>query len=274
MRTRLPLALVMAIAGCCVITAVAQSPHPFGTPTPDLPNPAETITAVPGMRAQGWLMQGRSGARTSRDSGDERSAGGTGGSRILRRGGNAIDAAVAAGAMLDVTSQNDTGIGGDLFALIWSARDKKLYGLASAGWAPAGWTPEFFIGQLRRTACRQRRKCVHSPRGDLGVRRDAETIRHADVQRDVRRAARTAEEGWPLAERRHSDLSPNGGSAAKRCGFQRHVPHQRRSAAPLQHHSQPALAAALRLIQQQGRDAFYRGDIAAAIVEKVRAGGA
>src|SRR5207237_636163 len=67
---------------------------------------------------------------------------------ILRQGGNAIDAAVATGAVLDVTSQNDTGIGGDLFALVWSAKDKKLYALNSAGWAPKGWTPEFFTQKL------------------------------------------------------------------------------------------------------------------------------
>ena len=66
----------------------------------------------------------------------------------MRQGGNAIDAAVAAGAMLDVTSQNDTGIGGDLFALVWVAREKKLYALNAAGWAPAGWTPEFFTTTL------------------------------------------------------------------------------------------------------------------------------
>ncbi len=58
------------------------------------------------------------------------------GLEILRQGGNAIDAAVATGAVLDVTSQNDTGIGGDLFAIVYSAKDKKLYALNSGGWAP------------------------------------------------------------------------------------------------------------------------------------------
>ena len=73
------------------------------------------------------------------------------GLEILRNGGNAIDAAVAAAAVLDVTSQNDTGIGGDLFAIIWSAKDKKLYALNSGGWAPAGWTPDFFTNRLKAT---------------------------------------------------------------------------------------------------------------------------
>ena len=62
------------------------------------------------------------------------------GLEILRAGGNALDAIVAASAVLDVTSQNDTGMAGDLFALVWSAKDKKLYALNSAGWAPEGWT--------------------------------------------------------------------------------------------------------------------------------------
>ena len=53
-------------------------------------------------------------------------------SKSCGSGGNAIDAAVATGAVLDVTSQNDTGIGGDLFALVYVAKDKKLYALNSA----------------------------------------------------------------------------------------------------------------------------------------------
>jgi len=54
-----------------------------------------------------------------------------------------VDAAVAAAAALDVTSQNDTTIGGDLFALVWIASEQKLYALNSAGWAPSGWTLDY-----------------------------------------------------------------------------------------------------------------------------------
>ena len=70
------------------------------------------------------------------------------GLRILMDGGNAIDAAVATAAVLNVVEPMSTGVGGDLFALVWVAKDRKLYGLTSAGWAPAGWTPEFFTKTL------------------------------------------------------------------------------------------------------------------------------
>src|SRR4030095_16152333 len=129
--------------------AFMQSPNPFGIPSPDRSSPSSTIEAVPGVRAQGWLGQGASEVLARRGmvaTSDPLAV--QAGLDIMRQGGNAIDAAVAAGSVLDVTSQNDTGIGGDLFALVYSARDKKLYGLASAGWAPTAWTPEFFTQTL------------------------------------------------------------------------------------------------------------------------------
>src|SRR3954463_10774092 len=140
---RTALAVVAALATLPAMSA--QSQHPFGTPSADKPQPGADITAVPGSRAQGWLSQGRSEVLARHGmvaTSDPLAA--EAGLEILRRGGNAIDAAVATGAVLDVTSQNDTGIGGDLFALVYVAKEKKLYALNSAGWAPAGWTPEFF----------------------------------------------------------------------------------------------------------------------------------
>jgi gamma-glutamyltranspeptidase/glutathione hydrolase len=64
------------------------------------------------------------------------------GLRILQQGGNAIDAAVATAAMLNVVFPQNVGIGGDLFALIYVAKEKKVYQLNASGIAPAGLTLE------------------------------------------------------------------------------------------------------------------------------------
>ncbi|WP_080054837.1 gamma-glutamyltransferase [Spirosoma aerolatum] len=61
---------------------------------------------------------------------------------ILKQGGTAIDAAIAANAALGVVEPNNGGIGGDLFAIVWSAKDKKLYGLNASGRSPKGLTYE------------------------------------------------------------------------------------------------------------------------------------
>ena len=60
------------------------------------------------------------------------------GTGILERGGNAIDAAVAANAMMGLVAPMNDGVGGDLFAIIYEAKTGKLYGLNASGWAPAG----------------------------------------------------------------------------------------------------------------------------------------
>src|SRR5271156_3026971 len=62
------------------------------------------------------------------------------GARILEEGGNAIDAAIAANATLGVVEPAMNGMGGDLFAIIYDAKTKKLYGLNASGWTPAGLT--------------------------------------------------------------------------------------------------------------------------------------
>ena len=61
---------------------------------------------------------------------------------ILKQGGTAIDAAIAANAALGVVEPNNGGIGGDLFAIVWSAKDRKLYGLNASGRSPKGLTYE------------------------------------------------------------------------------------------------------------------------------------
>jgi len=258
-----------------VATGFAQSANPFGTPSADTPQPGAGITAVPGSRAQGWLSQGRSEVLARHgivSTSDPLAA--QAGLDTLRQGGNAIDAAVAAGAVLDVTSPNDTGIGGDLFALVYVARDRKLYALSSAGWAPAGWTPEFFTAKLGVKAIPSRGVNAATVPGAIAGY-DALLRRFGTMtfKETFERAARIADEGWGLAERRHADLRGAAGGlrededsrAAFLVGDQ--VP------ALYSIIRNPGLATALRAIQQHGRDAFYKGDIAAAIVRKVQSDG-
>ena len=64
------------------------------------------------------------------------------GVQMLEHGGNAVDAAVAANAMMGVVAPMSNGIGGDLFAIVYDAKSGKLYGINASGWAPTGLTPE------------------------------------------------------------------------------------------------------------------------------------
>ncbi len=270
----LSLVICLAVAAW-TITATAQSPNPFGIPSADQPSPAATIDTVPGSRAQGWLFQGRSEVLARNGivaTSDPLAA--QAGLEILRQGGNAIDAAVATGAVLDVTSQNDTSIGGDLFALVWSASDKKLYALNSAGWAPAGWTPQFFTGKLGlKSVPGSGVNSATVPGAISGYDALLKRFGSMTFKETFERAAKIAEEGWGLAERRHGDLrsATNGlrGDVDSRQIFL----EGDRTPDLYSILRNPALAKALRLIQKEGRDAFYRGDIAAAIVRKIQDSG-
>src|ERR1035438_307396 len=62
---------------------------------------------------------------------------------ILAQGGNAVDAAIPANAVMGVVAPMSNGIGGDLFAIVYEAKTKKLYGLNASGYAPAGLTIDF-----------------------------------------------------------------------------------------------------------------------------------
>jgi gamma-glutamyltranspeptidase/glutathione hydrolase len=252
---------------------LAQSPHAFGIPSPTQLAPSGAINAVAGSRGQGWLAQGRSEvlARHGMVATSDPIAA-QAGLEILQKGGNAIDAAVATGAVLDVTSQNDTGIGGDLFALVYIARDQKLYALNSAGWAPAQWTPEFFTRTLGvKTIPRSGVNATTVPGAIAGYDALLKRFGTMDFKETFERAARVAEEGWALGERRHADLqsSVNGLRADADSKVTFLVGEQ---APPLYSIIRnPRLAQALRLLQQQGRDAFYKGEIASAILAKVKA---
>jgi gamma-glutamyltranspeptidase/glutathione hydrolase len=278
MRTRsyasFSIAGVLVAAGW-VLTGDAQSPTPFGIPNAGAPAPTAGIAAVAGSRAQGWLAQGRSEvlARHGMVATSDPLAS-QAGLEVLRQGGNAVDAAVATGAVLDVTSQNDTGIGGDLFAIVWVAKEQKLYALNAAGRAPAGWTPEFFtqkLGQKRVPGNGVNAATV--PGAVAGYDALLKRFGTMTFKQTFERAARIAEEGWGQAERRHDDI--RGALAGLRADADSKQIFLNGEDAPALYSiiRNPNLAKALRLIQAEGKDAFYKGAIAEAIVQKVQSGG-
>src|SRR5437764_5795979 len=77
------------------------------------------------------------------------------GVQMLARGGNAVDAAIAANAVMGVVEPQSNGIGGDLFAFVYDAKSRTLHGLNASGWAPARLTPSLLkargIGEMPMT---------------------------------------------------------------------------------------------------------------------------
>ena len=105
------------------------------------------------------------------------------GAQILARGGSAVDAAIAANAVLAVTEPMTNGPGGDLLVLYWDAKTGKLIGLNASGSAPRALTPDFLAKQNVKTMP-ARRVCLKK---DRGTRLPASSGGWKDLRRPVAR---------------------------------------------------------------------------------------
>lgn len=271
------LALVALAIGSAV--AVAQSggasPNAFGKPTAEVPNPGDRVTAVRATRPQGYTEQTRSEvlARNGIAATSQPLMTATA-ERILMDGGNAIDAAVAAAATAGVVEPMATGLGGDMFALVWSARDKKLYGMESSGWAPRKWTPEYFedtlgVGQVPASGINS----VTVPGSVAGWDAILDRFGTMGFTEVLEPARAYAEEGFPVHERVAADWRTLADNLRTDPDTRRTFLPGGEAPAMYSVFRNPDLARTLRLIQRGGRDAFYKGPIARAIVRKNRAAG-
>jgi gamma-glutamyltranspeptidase/glutathione hydrolase len=265
-------ALVVA-AGSAVSLAQSGggSDTPFGKPSAEVPNPGSNITAVPAARPQGYIDQTRSEvlARNGIAATSQPLATSTA-EQILMDGGNAIDAAVAAAATLGVVEPMSTGVGGDLFAIVWSARDQKLYGLSSSGWAPRDWTPQYFADKGYDEVPSRGIDSAVVPGTVSGWDAILNRFGTMDFQQVLEPARVLAEEGFPVHERVASDW--RGSAASLRADPDSARTWLPNGNAPAMYSTfrNPEMARALRTIQEGGRDAFYKGPIARAIARKSR----
>lgn len=122
------------------------------------------------------------------------------GAEILAEGGHAVDAAIAANAMMGVVAPMTCGLGGDLFALVYEAKSGKLHGLNASGYAPSGLTLES-LRQLGLTNMPQRG--IHSvtvPGAVEGWDALRRRFGRKSFDRLLTPAIRTAQEGFPVTE--------------------------------------------------------------------------
>jgi gamma-glutamyltranspeptidase / glutathione hydrolase len=259
--------------------AAGPSPTPFGRPTPAIPDPGSRITAVRGDRASNWLKQTRSEVLARRGVvATSQSIAAQAGLRILQDGGNAADAAVATAAVLALVEPESTGLGGDMFAIYYSAKDRELYGLNSSGWSPKAWNLDYFHarGYDQTTGMPGRGvDSVSVPGAVEGWHRLLTRFGTRGFDVVLEPAARLAEQGFGVTERIHSDWE-SGVQALQADPESVRVYLPGGKPPPLYSvFRNPDLARAFRVLQRKGRDAYYEGEIADAIVAKIkRLGGA
>jgi gamma-glutamyltranspeptidase/glutathione hydrolase len=192
------------------------------------------------------------------------------GVQMLERGGNAIDAAVAANAMMGLVAPMSNGIGGDLFAIVYDAKTGKLYGLNASGWAPAGLSIDFLKKQGFQDMPPRGIQSVTVPGAVDGWQRLEDRFGKKKLAEVLAPAIRAAEDGFPVTEWISALWQANaeflrGNEAAAHT----YLPENRAPAVG-QIFRNPDLGHSLRLIAQGGRDAYYEGEIAKAIVETSR----
>ncbi len=263
--------------------AIAQAPA-AGTVCGAAPQPA-FCSAVRGARAEGWPAQSRSEVMVQHGMVvTSQPLAAQAGLQVLLRGGNAIDAAVATAAVLSVVEPMMVGVGGDVFAVIYVAKERKIYVLNSSGTAPSGatvahfnslgyhWNPKNWgpmsgmplAGILPVTV----------PGAVWGWQAALKRFGKLTFKEVLEPAAGYAEKGFPVSERIAHDWQLPNALPLKNCCTEPdpesvktwYVNGQPPRAGQIFKNAD--LARTLRLLQAKGGDGFYKGDVAAAIVAK------
>ena len=259
MPVRFSLRLLAGVTlAALAVPALSADPAPFD--------------AVRGDRAGGWTAQSRSEVMamngivaTSQPLAAEA------GLEVLHAGGNAFDAAIAAAAAINVVEPEATGIGGDMFVIAWVAKEKRLVALDAAGRAPSGASLERY---RKLFGAQMPEEGIHTALVPGAV--DGWSVLLARYGKlglgpALQPAIRIAEQGFPLSERIGGEWQVSAALLAKDPDSAKVYMPGGKSLGWGDIFRNPDLAKAFRLIASGGRDAFYKGPIAQAIVAKSQA---
>jgi gamma-glutamyltranspeptidase / glutathione hydrolase len=186
---------------------------------------------------------------------------------ILKRGGNAVDAAVAMAAVLNVTEPNMTGIGGDAFMMVYSAKTKKLEALNASGRAPKALTADRVTSLGNKTMPLSGMETITVPGafdGWVTLLEKHGTMKLTDL---LAPAIALAENGFPLMEKTVADWIPEVEKLKRNPAAASTYLINGEAPKPGDIFVQKNLARTFRTLAKGGRDAYYRGEIAKAIVD-------
>ncbi len=184
---------------------------------------------------------------------------------ILKQGGNAIDAAIAANATLGLVEPTGSGIGGDLFAIIWDAKTQKLYGLNASGRSPYSLTLDYFKKNNIKQIPPYGVLPVSVPGAVDGWFEMHKKFGKLPMKENLAPAIRYAREGFPVSEliaylwERGVD---NFADEKKYPNFKETYTINGKAPRKGEIFRNPRLANTLETIANKGRDGFYKGEVA------------
>jgi len=196
------------------------------------------------------------------------------GLQVLQQGGNAADAAVATAAALGVTEPDMTGIGGDCFALYYEAASGRITALNGSGRAPAGLSLERLAGEGIRDALPERHAHTVTVPGACAGWCDL-VDRHGSLPlcEILEPAIDLAERGFPVAPMAATLWSLMAPTRLQRSPGGRELMIDGRGPRPGEVFRNPTLASTLRRVAEKGKEGFYHGEVAEAVVRVVAAHG-
>ena len=234
---------------------------------------AAEFSASRGDRSSGWLPQSRSEvlARNGMVA-TSHPLGAQAGLQVLKNGGNAFDAAVATAAVMNVVEPCGAGIGGDVFVIAWAAKEKKLIALNGSGRAPRGATAQHLArrGYSQQMPQHGIDSAVVPGAVDAwdALLKRAGTLTFKEL---LQPAADLADYGFAVSERIHHEWVQGAAVLADDPDSQKTYLVDGKPPPIYGVFRNPDLAHAFRILQTQGRDGFYKGEIGAGLLAKSRA---
>lgn len=184
---------------------------------------------------------------------------------ILKQGGNAIDAAIAANAMLGLVEPTGNGIGGDLFAIVWDAKTKRLYGLNASGRSPKSLSLDYFKEQGMTKVPAHGPLPVSVPGAVDGWFELHGKFGSLPMSSILSPAIEYAKSGFPVSELIAYYMNRSVPILSKFEGFKETYMPNGSTPKKGEIFVNQNLAATYEKIATGGRDAFYKGDIARTI---------